>query len=294
MAKADAVEVEFNGGERSATRFANSNITANMVQFDRSVAITVHLGNKSGTATVREFDDATLKDGVDDAQKRAGEARDNTEAPLLVGPQDYVPVDAALPSGVNFGPAERGRMVRAEPRHLREEGRARLRLHPQGLSDDLHRQLEGAVRLLPVCGGGLHPDLPHAGRRWLGLGGHHRRQGHRADRSGAPHRDRRRQGAQEPEAARARAGPLHRDPRAAAGGAVPVADDGPVQRPHRRRPGRQLLQRQGARHHQARREAVQRAAHDQERHRQSRSCGRRRSAPTACRRAESPGSRRAC
>ena len=42
MAKADAVEVEFNGGERSATRFANSNITANMVQFDRSVAITVH------------------------------------------------------------------------------------------------------------------------------------------------------------------------------------------------------------------------------------------------------------
>ena len=33
MAKADAVEVNFTGGERSATRFANSNITANMVQF---------------------------------------------------------------------------------------------------------------------------------------------------------------------------------------------------------------------------------------------------------------------
>ena len=78
MAKADAVEVEFNGGERSATRFANSNITANMVQFDRSVAITVHLGNKSGTATVRDFDDATLKEAVADALKRAGEARDET------------------------------------------------------------------------------------------------------------------------------------------------------------------------------------------------------------------------
>ena len=47
MGKADAVEVEFNGGERSATRFANSNITANMVQFDRTVAITVYQGNKS-------------------------------------------------------------------------------------------------------------------------------------------------------------------------------------------------------------------------------------------------------
>ena len=79
MAKADAVEVEFNGGERSATRFANSNITANMVQFDRSVAITIHLGNKSGTATVRDFRRRHVEGGVADALKRAGEARDNTE-----------------------------------------------------------------------------------------------------------------------------------------------------------------------------------------------------------------------
>jgi predicted Zn-dependent protease len=112
MAKADAVEVEFSGGERSATRFANSNITANMVQFDRNVAITVHVGNKSGTATVRDFDDATLKQAAADALKRAGEARDNQEAPVLLGPQEYEPVDAALPSGVNYGPAERAKAVR--------------------------------------------------------------------------------------------------------------------------------------------------------------------------------------
>src|SRR6185503_3141314 len=87
MAKADAVEVEFNGGERSATRFANSNITANMVQFDRTLAITVYLGNKSGTATVRDFDETTLKDGIADALKRAGEAReDNPDPPVLLGP----------------------------------------------------------------------------------------------------------------------------------------------------------------------------------------------------------------
>ena len=112
MAKADAVEVEFNGGERSATRFANSNITANMVQFDRTVAITVYLGNKSGTVTVRDFDDAALKQGVADALKRASEAREASEAPVLTGPQEYEPVDAALPSGVNYGPAERARAVR--------------------------------------------------------------------------------------------------------------------------------------------------------------------------------------
>jgi predicted Zn-dependent protease len=113
MTKADAVEVEFNGGERSATRFANSNITANMVQFDRNVTLTVYYGTRSATGSTREFDDASIKTMVEDVQKRAQEAKENPEAlPLVEGPQDYVNVDAALPSGVNFGPAERAQMVK--------------------------------------------------------------------------------------------------------------------------------------------------------------------------------------
>jgi predicted Zn-dependent protease len=113
MAKADAVEVEFSGGERSATRFANSNITANMVQYDRNLSVTVRYGTKTATASTRDFDDDSLRTAVEDAQKRAQEARDNAELlPLIEGPQDYVQVDAALPSGVNFGPAERAQMVK--------------------------------------------------------------------------------------------------------------------------------------------------------------------------------------
>ena len=113
MAKADAVEVEFNGGERSATRFANSNITANIVQFDRNLTITVYFGTRSATASTREFDDASLQTAIADAQQRAQAARENPEAmPLIEGPQDYLPVDATLPSGVNFGPAERAQMVK--------------------------------------------------------------------------------------------------------------------------------------------------------------------------------------
>ena len=113
MAKADAVEVEFSGGERSATRYANSNVTANMVQFDRNVGVTVHLGARSGSASTREFDDASLQDAVNEAITRAESARESQEPlPLMEGPQDYIPVDAALPSGVNFGPAERAQMVK--------------------------------------------------------------------------------------------------------------------------------------------------------------------------------------
>jgi predicted Zn-dependent protease len=113
MAKADAVEVDFSGGERSATRFANSNITANIVQFDRNLNVTVSYGSRSASASTREFDDDSLRNAVEDAQKRAQAARENPEAmPLIEGPQDYIAVEAALPSGVSFGPAERGRMVK--------------------------------------------------------------------------------------------------------------------------------------------------------------------------------------
>jgi predicted Zn-dependent protease len=113
MAKGDAVEVEFSGGERSAMRFANSNITANMVQFDQNLTVTVYSGNKSGSSSTREFDDEALREMVAEAQKRVSDARDNPEMlPLIEGPQDYIPVDAALPNGVNFGPVERAKMVK--------------------------------------------------------------------------------------------------------------------------------------------------------------------------------------
>jgi predicted Zn-dependent protease len=110
--KATDAEVNFSGGETSATRFANSTITANMVQFDRQVSITVYQGNKSGSASTRQFDDASLQMIVNEAVAAAEKGREAPEPPTLLGPQQYVPVDAALPSGVNFGPAERAKMAR--------------------------------------------------------------------------------------------------------------------------------------------------------------------------------------
>jgi predicted Zn-dependent protease len=112
MATADAVEVELSGGERSGTRWANSSITTNLVQFDRQVTVTVRLGQKSGSANTRDFSDAGLKTMVDEAISEARQARDNPDLPELLGPQEYIPVDAALPDLVNFGPGERARMVR--------------------------------------------------------------------------------------------------------------------------------------------------------------------------------------
>ena len=108
--KATGAEVDFSGGERSATRFANSTITANMVQFDRQVSVQVRQGTKVGSANTRQFDDASLQQMVTEAMAAAEKGRENANLQPLLGAQQYVPVDAALPGGVNFGPLERAKL----------------------------------------------------------------------------------------------------------------------------------------------------------------------------------------
>lgn len=112
MATADAVEVSFNSSERSGTRFANSSISANLVQFDQSLTVTTYFGTKSASQATRDFSDASLKRIVSEAEAAAKDGPDRPNVPNLLGPQEYIPVDAALPGMKNFGPAERAKMVR--------------------------------------------------------------------------------------------------------------------------------------------------------------------------------------
>src|SRR3954453_23005711 len=113
MARADGVEVGFSGGERAATRHANSTITANLLEHDQEAAITVYYGQKSATTSTHQFDDASLKSAIEQAQELAKRRPDNPELmPLVKPPQDYLPIDGALPEAVAFGPAERARMVK--------------------------------------------------------------------------------------------------------------------------------------------------------------------------------------
>jgi predicted Zn-dependent protease len=112
-AKAEGIELQFDGGERSGTRWANSSITTNLIQFDQVLSITVRAGNKSGNATTREFDDESLQSAITDAMSAAQKARENPNlAPLVKGPQDYTPVDAVLPKTAEFGPGERAAWVK--------------------------------------------------------------------------------------------------------------------------------------------------------------------------------------
>lgn len=106
------VEVNLSGGERSGTRWANSAITVNLVQYDREVGVTIRLGAREGTASTMDFSDAGLRAMVDEARANAEAADEEDDLDELLGPQDYIPVDAALPRMVNYGPRERALMVR--------------------------------------------------------------------------------------------------------------------------------------------------------------------------------------
>jgi predicted Zn-dependent protease len=114
LCAADGVEVRFSGGERSATRFANSSITANLIEHDQEVTVTVYYGEKTASATTHQFDDASLKRTIAQVQELAKRKPDNPELmPLVKPPQTYMEIEAALPEAVNFGPAERAKMVKA-------------------------------------------------------------------------------------------------------------------------------------------------------------------------------------
>src|SRR6187551_1592519 len=92
MSGATDIEVNFTSSERSGTRFANSSISANLVQFDQQLTITTHIGTKSGSSNTRDFSDASLKTTFDEAIEAAKAAADRPNAPVLLGPQQYIPV----------------------------------------------------------------------------------------------------------------------------------------------------------------------------------------------------------
>jgi len=112
MAQGHDVEVNLTGAERSGTRWANSTITTNLIQYDRQLTLTVRVGDKTASAFTRDFSDNGLKEAVTEAVTAAKANPDTPNLPALLGEQTYIPVDAALPAGVNFGPRERATMVK--------------------------------------------------------------------------------------------------------------------------------------------------------------------------------------
>jgi len=102
MAKADAVEVNFDGGERSATRGPTLR-SREHGPVRSALTLNVRHGTKQGSASTREFDEESLKAMVDEAQEAAQKgARQPQPAAARERTAGIRQVDAVLPKTADF------------------------------------------------------------------------------------------------------------------------------------------------------------------------------------------------
>lgn len=87
--KADEMSVGLSGNQRGNIRYARNSVSTAGESEDLSLSVTAVFGKRSGTATVNEFDDETLKRTVKRAEEIARLAPENPEQMPMLGPQSY-------------------------------------------------------------------------------------------------------------------------------------------------------------------------------------------------------------
>lgn len=86
---ADACVLNLGGGESGNIRYARNSVSTAGHQSNQSLAVTSSFGKKSGTATIDEFDDESLKKVISRAEELAKLAPENPEYMEPLGPQTY-------------------------------------------------------------------------------------------------------------------------------------------------------------------------------------------------------------
>ncbi|NIJ55032.1 TldD/PmbA family protein [Dyadobacter arcticus] len=89
FSKADEISVGLSGDRSGNIRYARNSVSTSGETTDLSLSVTSVFGKKSGTATINEFDDASLEKTVRRAEEIAQLAPDNPEYMAMLGPQNY-------------------------------------------------------------------------------------------------------------------------------------------------------------------------------------------------------------
>ena len=104
FSKADEMSVSVNGGRTGNIRYARNSVSTSGESTDQSLAITAVFGKRSGTATINEFDDASLEKTVRRAEEIARLAPENPEFMAALGPQTYIDTKTFADSTANIDP----------------------------------------------------------------------------------------------------------------------------------------------------------------------------------------------
>jgi predicted Zn-dependent protease len=89
FSSADACEVNLNGSESGNIRYARNTVSTAGHRSNQNLVVQSNFGNKMGTATVDEFDDASLERAVKTSEELARLSPENPEFMGVLGPQTY-------------------------------------------------------------------------------------------------------------------------------------------------------------------------------------------------------------
>ncbi len=103
-AKADETSVGLTGGRTGNIRYARNSVSTSGESNNQSLAVTSVFGKRSGTATINEFDEASLEKTVRRAEEIARLAPENPEYVPMLGPQTYLQTNPYAESTAKINP----------------------------------------------------------------------------------------------------------------------------------------------------------------------------------------------
>lgn len=89
FSKADTCEINLSGANSGNIRYARNTVSTSGYSSNQSLAVQSSFGKKSGTATIDEFDDASLEKVVKRSEELANLSPENPEFMEPLGPQAY-------------------------------------------------------------------------------------------------------------------------------------------------------------------------------------------------------------
>jgi predicted Zn-dependent protease len=107
FSKADECEVNLSGNQGGNIRYARNTVSTSGQEENLSLSVESRFGKRAGTATINEFDDASLEKVVRRAEEIARLAPENPEYIELLGPQQYFESKAFSQATANINPAYR-------------------------------------------------------------------------------------------------------------------------------------------------------------------------------------------
>lgn len=107
FSKADECECNLDGSNQGNIRYARNTVSTSGETSDVTLVVQSSFGRKVGTATINEFDDASLKKVVRRSEELAKLAPDNPEFMSILGPQEYIETPSWIEATARITPEQR-------------------------------------------------------------------------------------------------------------------------------------------------------------------------------------------